>query len=244
MAITKEELESFAKSDEGKALFGDVAKGLGFGDTTGLVNKNKELLGEIRDLKDKYASIDQQFAPFKGLNPDEVKAAIEKSKNPNPKIEDDPRFNNLALELKQIKGRLEAETAEKEKANKILEDKEKTDRISNALKEAGFAPEYHEVLTTSFKQKAVLKRNENGSISVVVDDGTSVNDIADFAKAYAKTDAGKPFLPRPENTSAGAQKYNLGGANAPVTRADLRDPAKRKAALDQMRSGNSVSIAQ
>ena len=237
--ITKEELEAFAKSDEGKALFGDVAKGLGFGDTTGLVNKNKELLGEIRDLKDKYSAIDQQFAPFKGLNPDEVRAAIEKSKNPNPKIEDDPRFNSLALELKQIKGQLEAERAEKEKANKILEDKEKTDRISNALKEAGFAPEYHEVLTTSFKQKAVLKRNENGSLSVVVDDGTSVNDIAEFAKAYAKTDAGKPFLPRPTNTSAGAGKYTPGSGVKTVSEEEFNSmPPKAKAQF--MAAGGSI----
>lgn len=221
MAITKEELGSFIATEEGKAIFSEVAKGLGFGDTTGLVNKNKELLGEIVGIKSKYSEIEKQFEPFKGLNLDEVKTALEKFKNPDKFKDDDPRLKALELDLKQIKGQLETAQAEKDKANRILEDREKTDRISSALKEAGFAPEYHEVLTTTLKQKAVLKKSDDGKMSVVVDDGTTVNDIGEYAKAFAKSDAGKPFLPRPTNTSANARQFNAASGVKVVSETEL-----------------------
>lgn len=244
MEITAEQLNEFVKNDAGKAIIVEVAKGLGFGDTTGLVNKNKELLGEIVGVKSKYTEIEKQFEPFKGLNLDEVKTALEKFKNPEKFKDDDPRLANLSLELKQIKGLFETEKAEKEKANRILEDREKTDRISSALKEAGFAPEYHEVLTTTLKQKAILKKSEDGKLSVVVDDGTAVNDIGEYAKAFAKSDAGKPFLPRPINTSANARDFNVPPAGGAYSREDLRDPAKRKAAFAEVQAKKDVDLSR
>lgn len=239
MGITKEELITFIATEEGKAIFGEVAKGLGFGDTTGLVNKNKELLGEIKGLQGKVSDIEGRFKPFDGLNPDEVKTALEKFKNPDKFRDDDPRLKNFELELKQIRGQLETEKSEKEKANKILEDREKTDRISSALKEAGFAPEYHEVLTTTLKQKAILKKSEDGKLSVVVDDGTAVNDIGEYAKAFAKSDAGKPFLPRPTNTSANARQYNA-ASGAKVVSEEVFASMNPKTKAEFMKSGGRI----
>ena len=237
--MTKEELVAFSKTDEGKAVFGDVAKELGFGDTTGLVNKNRELLGEIKGFKDKFTTIEQQYKPFEGLNPDEVKAALEKMKNPDK----DPRLENLSLELKQIKGQLDTERAEKEKANKILEDREKGEKIRSALKGAGVDEAYFEVLTKQFGDTVILKRDDKGNASIVVDNGTSVLDFADFAKEWAKSDGGKPFMPRPINTGAGARGSNVIPESS-VTRADLKDPEKRKAAFDLLKQGKGVDISQ
>lgn len=233
--MTKEELVAFSKTDEGKAVFGDVAKELGFGDTTGLINKNRELLGEIKGFKDKFASIEQQYKPFEGLNPDEVKAALEKMKNPDK----DPRLDSLSLELKQIKGQLETERAEKEKANKILEDREKGEKIRSALKGAGVDEAYFGVLAKQFGDTVILKRDDKGNASIVVDNGTSVLDFADFAKEWAKSDGGKPFMPRPTNTSANANRYVPGSGVKAISEGDFNN-MNPKAQAKFMKDGGTI----
>lgn len=244
MEITKEQLAEIIKTDDGKALIVEVAQGLGLRDTVGLEKKRDELLGEVRGLKDKYSALESKYKAFEGLDPEEVRTALDRFRNPDKYQNDDPRLNSLSLELKQIKGQLETERAEKEKANKILEDKEKTALIQSALKDAGFDPVYYEVLTTTLKQKAQLKRDESGHVSVVVEEGSSVNDIGEYAKSFAKSDNGKPFLPRPINTSAGARQPGFVQPSSSVTRSDLRDPTKRAAAFEQIKSGKGVEITQ
>lgn len=244
MEITKEQLAEIIKTDEGKALIGEVAQGLGLRDTTGLEKKRDELLGEVRSLKDLKASLEGKYKPFEGLDPEEVKTALERFKSPDKFKDDDPRLNSLSLELKQIKGQLETERAEKEKYNRILEDKEKTSLIQSALKEAGFDPAYHGVLTTEMKMRAQLKRDESGRVSVVVAEGDDVNDIGEYTKAFAKSEAGKPFLPRPINTSANARQPGYVTPSSTVTRGDLRDTEKRAAAFEQIKSGKGVEITQ
>jgi hypothetical protein len=233
--ITKEQFMEFVGTDEGKAAVGEIAKGLGLGDTTGLVNKNKELLGEIKNLKEKNSEIEQKFTPFKELNPDDVKTALEKMKNP----EKDPRLDNLSLEIKQLKGMLDAEKAEKEKANKILEDKEKSDRIRSALEGAGVDKAYFGVLTNQFRDTVILKRDEKGNASIVVDNGTSVTDFADYAKDWSKSDDGKPFMPRPINTGAGARSYVPGSGIKVISEADFNS-MNPKAQAKFMSEGGSI----
>ena len=243
MEITKEQLAEIIKTDEGKALIGEVAQGLGLRDTTGLEKKRDELLGEVRSLKDLKASLEGKYKPFEGLDPEEVKTALERFKSPDKFKDDDPRLNSLSLELKQIKGQLETERAEKEKANRILEDKEKTSLIQSALKEAGFDPVYHGVLTTEMKMRAQLKRDESGRVSVVVAEGDEVNDIGEYTKAFAKSEAGKPFLPRPINTGVGARGTSGGAAGASFSVEGLRDPAKRREAFKQIQEKRDVAIS-
>lgn len=243
MEITKEQLAEIIKTDEGKALIGEVAQGLGLRDTTGLEKKRDELLGEVRSLKDLKASLEGKYKPFEGLDPEEVKTALERFKSPDKFKDDDPRLNSLSLELKQIKGQLETERAEKEKYNRILEDKEKTSLIQSALKEAGFDPAYHGVLTTEMKMRAQLKRDESGRVSVVVAEGDNVNDIGEYTKAFAKSEAGKPFLPRAINTGAGARGSSGSVPGASFSVEALRDPAKRKEAFKQIQEKKDVAIS-
>ena len=243
MEITKEQLAEIIKTDEGKALIGEVAQGLGLRDTTGLEKKRDELLGEVRSLKDLKASLEGKYKPFEGLDPEEVKTALERFKSPDKFKDDDPRLNSLSLELKQIKGQLETERAEKEKANRILEDKEKTALIKAAIEDAGFELSYHKVLTTDFKQQAQLKRDENGKVSVVMANGENVIDISEYAKAFAKSEEGKPFLPRPINSGVGARGTSGGAAGASFSVEGLRDPAKRREAFKQIQEKRDVAIS-
>lgn len=242
MEITKEQLAEIINTDKGKALISEVAQGLGLRDTTGLEKKRDELLGEVRSLKDKYSSIEGKYKAFEGLDPEEVKTALERFKNPDKFKEDDPRLTSLSLELKQIKGQFEAERAEKEKMNRILEDKEKSDRIAAALKEAGIDPAYYDVLITQYKQSAILKKDESGRSSLVVDNGTSVLDIGDYMKEFAKSDKGKPFMPKATNTGAGARGTSGGASGSSLTIESLRDPAKRKEALKEIKDKKDVTF--
>ena len=133
MEITKEQLAEIIKTDEGKALIGEVAQGLGLRDTTGLEKKRDELLGEVRSLKDLKASLEGKYKPFEGLDPEEVKTALERFKSPEKFKDDDPRLKAYDLKIKEIEGKLTKSEEEKLATTTALEKEKKGTLIARAI---------------------------------------------------------------------------------------------------------------
>ncbi|HNX81913.1 MAG TPA: hypothetical protein PKL77_07185 [Candidatus Omnitrophota bacterium] len=240
MEITKEQLAEIIKTDEGKALIGEVAQGLGLRDTTGLEKKRDELLGEVRSLKDKYSSIEGKYKAFEGLDPEEVKTALDRFKNPEKYKDEDPRLKAYDLKLKEIEGKLTKSEEEKKATTAALEREKKDSLILNAIKnpKAEYAPEFTDALQLIFDRVATLRKNDKGEYEAVVDTGESVLSIDEFAIAYAKTDKGKPYKQKPINTSANARQFSP-GTRKTVTEEEFKNMNPKDAALF-FKNGGSI----
>lgn len=238
MEITKEQLAEIIKTDEGKALISEVAQGLGLRDTTGLEKKRDELLGEVRSLKDKYSSIEGKYKAFEGLDPEEVKTALERFKNPDKFKDDDPRLKAFELKFKEIEGKLTKSEEEKKAATEALEKGKKELLIGKAIEKAGFVPEYADALHLMFDRNATLRKNDKGEYEAVVETGESVLSIEEFAAAFSKTDKGKLYMPKAINTGAGARQFSP-GARKTITEGELNAMNPKDAAAF-FKNGGSV----
>lgn len=163
--------------------------------TAALANKNKELLGELKEAR-----------KGKAINPEDLE-----------KLES--RIEELTGQLTEAQKTAKTATKEAEKATKALADAEGfTQRLlvdnglTDALTKAGVSNPVH--LKAA---KALL----SGQVQIVADGDSKVAKVgekalADYIGEWAKGDEGKFFVAAPNNSGGGANGGGGGSGNKPA----------------------------
>lgn len=210
MSITKEQLIEALKDDAGKAAFSEVVSELGFksaDDIKGLENKNRELLGINKKIKDEYNDFKTRYD---GIDPEAYQSVMSKTQKPD--VSND-------VEIRKIKQQLEQIAKEKDEYKTKLEGTTKKSSIYGAISKAGFDARYNDALYALFDRQAKVQQDGNGNYSVIVDDGTSVDSIEDYITKYSKSDNGKAFMPIPDHKGAGSKGF-AGSTSKTMKRSD------------------------
>ncbi len=189
--------------------------------TTGLKEKNAELLGDQKKLKDSMKSIQTQL--------DEIAAAKEAAEQDALSKSGDVEKIKSALEEKHRK--------EKDTLTAALNEKDATLRnlvidngLTDALTKAGVAPQYLDAARALIQTKHKGELGEADGAVIATFDGKP---IKDFVTEWSQGDSGKHFIAAPNNSGGGANGAN-GGGKASTAKADMGgDRAARAAAIAQ-----------
>lgn len=179
--------------------------------TTGLVNKNRELLGELKQAR-KGNAVD----PAKI---DELEAMVDNLKQELSNAQKASKA--LANDAEKIKKQYESEA---QFTQRLLVD----NGLLESLTKSGVVNPVH--------QKAAIAMLR-GNVSVVVEGDARVakvgdKGLSDFVKEWAVGDEGKFFVSAPQNTGSGANGGKSGNGQTQLSRADFEAlPAMKKAEL-------------
>lgn len=156
--------------------------------TSGLVNKNNELLGEVKKLKNERGETEELKSKLAEIEDEKARKAGDFEK-----LEKSMTEKHLA-ETSKLTEQLNSKTTALEK---LLID----NGLSTALESVNVTnPAFKEAATALLRDKVKL-----------VDDKAMVDSkpLADFVKEWAGTDKGSAFVSAPENKGSGAS----GGTN-------------------------------
>lgn len=190
-------------------------------ETKGLKDKNAELLGDVKKLKDASKGVQDQL--------DELKAAKEAADEEAAAKTGDVEKIKQQLEAKHSKemNALKEQISAKEGSlHKLLVE----NGLNEALAKVGVAPQYLEAA------KALIQTKNKPEIVDV--DGNSTAKIAgkaisDFVTEWSQGDSGKHFVAAQHNSGGGASGAH-GTGKAYTGKADMGgDRAARTAAIEQ-----------
>ena len=171
-------------------------------EVTGLKSANADLLSDLSDLK-------KAFAPFKGLDAAEIKAALKTAKQAEEdKLKAEGEYEKL---LEQATKQHEKDRAKWEAdRDEWAKDRDKSIKgraVREALKEAKIADPYVETMTPFLESKIAIV-GDGDKRAAMIGEKTP----AEFLVEYAGTDAGKHYVAAAGNTGGGA-----GGSGDPGT---------------------------
>lgn len=244
MTITKEQIQEYLNSDEGKAVFAEVfnaeiqARGYKAPDEiTGLANKNRELLGEIVKLKNSKKD-DPLLTTLQ-------KYAINDIEDLENVLSTTTTTKGKADEVERMAKRLERELdterkakAETEKALNSIKSRfhsaEKQRAILHSLAEHGIDESAHDILSVYFDRYAKVEEDENGNISILADDGAQSLPLRDYIKQWSTTDKAKNYIKAPVNAGGGTSTGSAQGNKMTMEQiAQLTDPVQIAKALKE-----------
>ncbi len=191
----------------------DKATGKLTKDLEKITGKNTDLMGELKKSR-------KRTKEFEGLDPDEVRKAVENANAGERKaLEDKGEYEkaltlaneNHTKEIKKLTDQLGVATS----GEKTLRTRTAIDR---AMDEAGVAPAF---------RKAVRAMHTN-DISIIEQDGSQVavvgdKSVTDHLKAWAETDEGKNFVGDGGQGGGGAGGGNRGGGGVNPWAKDTRN---------------------
>lgn len=235
--MEKEQILEYLKSDEGKEVMSDIKSEFKLADDDsilGLKNKNRELLGKLKEektAKEKYEKL------LDGVDEDVLINTIDKVKSGKVVNEDD---NAKALrELNLYK-----QEAEKYK-NDYISIKKKAEKglIQSTLQKAfvkhNIDSAHYDILSEALINKLKIEENE-GKENIIFDDGEYGKPFDEYMDEFVKT-KGEYYVKKPVNS--GANSKNLGGSNqSAFTKTDLQDPVKQKEFYKRLKNGEKVDI--
>jgi len=177
-------------------------------ETQGLKDKNKELLGKLREAS--------------GVKPEDLAAA-------------EARADKAEAALAEANKQVKTLTGERDKAAKALEiEQAHTSKllISDGLKSALLAngvkdEDFIDTLTAKFASGATIKAEGEARVAMIGDKA-----LADAIKEWAGSDAGKKFVAAPDNSGGGAQGGGgtaTGGKTMTRQQFDALDPVGKVA---------------
>lgn len=211
MAITKEDLQAYMNSDEGKEVFSAIFKAeierQGYrapDEITGLVNKNKELLGKLKEAKEQKSDpLLTKLEKYAIYNEDDLENMLSTATATKGKDVETERM------LKKLQRDLETtatQKAEFEKQAATLKERfykaEKEKAISQALISAGIDDKAHDILSVYFDRFAKVEEDDD-KLSIIADDGAQRLPLSDYIKQWSTTDKAKHYIKAPVNMGAG-----------------------------------------
>jgi hypothetical protein len=188
MALTKEQIEEALKSDEVKAAIKTAVDG----EVEGLKKKNGELLGDMKDLKKKFETLEEEKAEAeekaasKSGNVDEVKKQLEAKHT--------KEIEKLTGTITKLSGQLETHVIGEGLTQALVKAK-----VQPALMDAAKA-----LIKTNFKGEV----GDNDGKPFAKFDGKAVED---FVTGWAQTESGKHFVAADNNQGGGSNGANGSG---------------------------------
>jgi len=212
MTITKEQIQEILNSDEGKALFQEAfkaevqAKGYRTPEEIdGLNNKNRELLGKLKELKEQKNSNPlltklEKYAIYSEEDLEGVLSASSTSKGKADETERTLKKYERELEILR-KEKADYETlAQKTKERYFQSEKQKA--ILSSLANAGIDESAHDILSVYFDRLTQVEE-DGDKLSMIADDGAQRIPLGDYIKKWSTTDKAKHYIKAPSNSGAG-----------------------------------------
>lgn len=240
--LTSDELKAFLSENneavKGEGLLNKLdVDALIAGKTTGLINKNNELLKKVVDGKkdkDFVAGFQNDLDKFGITDYTELVGLLDKAKNPND-TDDMRAIKNEITILKADNLRFKADNENLTTINSNASIELKSMLVNNALKtklmskELGCTELQATALTTHLlsQTKFDVITNDNISKAITKDGKTPDQYIID----WSKTDAGKELLPQKINVGGGGTGSNNGGGGVKNLNQKLSDLNKSDKAL-------------
>lgn len=202
--------------------FSQSLKGLNYvsqEDVNGLITKNKELLGEIRKIKDAKAELENKL---KDIDFEEIE---ELRTTKGGKVDE---LSKLQRELKKLSDTLTAE----QKAKSSLEQELNSNKIQATLLKAfadhNIDERFTKVLTDAIGTKAQVEVNESGR-SVIIDN----MDVNDWFKQYVNGE-GQAFIKQPQNKGSNSAPVKGEGRKLSLDEIEkIADRGERLKALNE-----------
>lgn len=226
--MTREEFTEFLKGDENRALFIEVAKGLGFEspeDIEGLKRKNRELIADKTRVKNE---LEEMKKKLDNLEEDRY---IDKTdgKATEPDVKTKREVDRLKKELEEAVSR--ASRVESEYNSTLIES-----TLTKALEETGFN-QHKDLLRQAFLGKAKIEI-EGDKRTILISDGEQELPAKDFFKLKSTTDL-KQYLDKPVNSGAGAHGFSGTSGAKVMKESDFKNlPSKDRAAF--MKDGGKL----
>jgi hypothetical protein len=237
-----EQIKEFLATDEGKGIVAELAKGMGFespDDVTGLRNKNRELLGKNKEYKQKADKFADTFGELDDDTLSEVKDYIA---NPAKRGKSDEvaKWQREAAAEKAKSSKLEQDY---NKSKELLSRKAISSKLFESFNAANIDPIHQPLLKDAFGSKLKVEWDEDGTESVIYDDGKYGRPFDEYMTEWVKS-TGQPYIKQP--TNSGAKTTGVGTKNQSNTykRADLQDEKIRAEYSKRLKSGEDVSIIQ
>lgn len=166
--------------------------------TEGLVNKNKELLGKQKKLK-------EQLDAFDDMTPDEVRGKLTQLDDLiKTGAENEENYKRL---LKEQTDNLNKQITKLTKENAEIDGQFKNMLVENnltkSLVDAGVAKSFIPAVTAMLQPKITIE-NDEGSRSLKING----EGVQDYIKTWSQSDEGKPFIAAPGNSGGGAPGAN------------------------------------
>lgn len=230
--MTIEELKEFLKDENNKAVFDELVKSIGYepeSNISGLKNKNTELLGKLKKLKD---DITEKQKVLDGIDMEgytNYVDSLDKGQGGNQDL------IKIKRELKETKDELEKLKGIDSEYNNVLVES----AISKALDENGIDQKHKSILTSAFLGKAKVEIDDNKRNVIIDDDGLGLPP-KDFFEKWTETETGKAYLTKPDNAGAGTTGFSTGGSGARTIKTSELNAlpnTERKAISDQIASG-------
>jgi len=229
MSEATQKIQEYLNSDDGKAVFQEMLKkeisDKGYKtpeEITGLVTKNRELLGEIVKKNEEKKKSDEKLLTimekYSILTVDELDDVLSSSSAPKGKKDEQERA------LKKFERDAAAERQRADEATKQLtqikqqyHQAEKSRTILSALSKAGVDDVYADVLGTYF-DKIIKVEDDDGKLSFIADDGAQSKPFTDYFQDWTKSEKSKHYIKASGSTGAGSTP---GGNGKPLGKMTL-----------------------
>lgn len=206
--MTLEEFQEFLKDDGNRQVFIEVAKSIGFEsqeEIQGLRNKRDELLGTNKKMKEKIAEYEKMLDKIDIEEYNDLKL-----KNDNKSQGDE--FSKLQREFKKLSETYEKVNSEKTALEAEYNNSIISSTISSILDEVGIDPVHKGLLTTAYKGKAKIERDDSGRNVIIDDEGGLGLPAKEFFKKFVETETGKIYVRQPENRGASSGNIKPSGS--------------------------------
>ena len=206
--------------------FSQSLKGLNYvsqEDVNGLITKNKELLGEIRKVKDAKAELENKI---KDIDFEEIE---ELRTTKGGKTDE---LSKLQRELKKITDTLTAEQKAKSSLEQELNKNKVEATLLKSFNDFNIDEKYTKILTDALAVKAKVEASESGR-TVLIDD----MDAQDWFKSFVNGE-GSAFIKQPQNK--GASSSPVRGEGRKMTLDEIEKIADR---TERLKALNEAGLA-
>ena len=225
--MTIEELKEFLQDDKNRGDFDVLVKSLGYetqDDIQGLKNKNTELVGKLKKIKDE--ALEKQ----KVLDNIDLDAYNDYLNGGNKAKNSD--LSKAQRDLKIATEELDKFKKVDSKFNDVLIRLE----LERALEESGIDARHKPILTSAFlgKAKVEVDGTDFTERSVIIDDDGLGQSPKEYFKKWVETDTGKAYLAKPDNKGGHNSAFNASGSAKKITHEqhDMMTPKQRASFFD------------
>lgn len=177
------------------------------------LRKFKEVAPDARTLKERM----ERLAEFEGLNPDEVKAALEKAREAEEsKLAKKGEFEEVKAKLeKRHADELAKVRAEVEKRDGFIHRLLIENAISDAIEKANVLPQYREAVKALLHQRGPKVVQDGDDYRAIFETDMGEAAISTYVETWARSDEAAPFLP-PSGKGGGGADPSGGGRGGGV----------------------------
>ena len=191
----------------------------------GLVNKNKELLGSLRDSKDNYNTVNEKLGQFeqqfKQLEINKQAESLKKDGNSDEFVQLKLNYDTIENNNKDLLNQIESLKSNYDGLQSKYKGSQIDLELNNAFDSVGVDEKFKPILMDAYRSKAdgVL---DGDKTRIVMQDGESQLSVTDFFQSWSKTEQAKAFIGANVNGGGSANgSSNRNGSNKPFSQMTL-----------------------